>query len=143
MKSEVGEDNIEAGIFLKKKAYALKVSINEEKEKIEKSQEMAETMKEKCIREIIKLKGVGKSFMKDCSFETYRDTMFKDKIDRVVVHLMKSIDLQMFNVMQERLRLTPLSESRFLLPPHGVESFAFGHFAIGKGRRETVLEEPE
>jgi hypothetical protein len=76
-------------------------------------------------------------------YRTYKDTLFNGTVVRTKVHMLRSIRLQLYNIMQERLAFSPVCCSRFLLLPNGVQSLPFGHYSIPEGEVETVLEDNE
>jgi len=120
LKSETNEHEILEGIVLRKKQYALKLQNRPDK---------------------IKNRGQVKSFSSDITFESYKDTLFNGKILKTKLTMLRSIRMQLYNILMERLTLTPICTSRFLLPPLGVETLPFGHYKINSGIYDTVLED--
>jgi hypothetical protein len=114
---------IEEIAVLKKKAYAIKLR--------------------DCEKDIMKMKGLPHSHLRNCDIETYKDTIFKQNVKTVNLTMMKSLKLQLFHITMHRLAFSPICESRFLLSPYGVSSLPFGHNSIVNGERMTVMEESE
>jgi hypothetical protein len=114
---------IEELCVMRKKAYAIKLRDQD--------------------KDIMKMKGCPSSYLKDCSIETYKETLFNSKMKPINICMMRSLKLQLFNITMKRMTFSPISSDRFLLPPNGVESKAFGHYTIIDGEHASVFEEGE
>jgi hypothetical protein len=123
--SEVGTDYISEYVGLKKKTYALKL------ESLEGN-----------ISEKLRSKGVPRAYQKQSNFHHYKETLFNKTSQRIPVYGLRSFNLQIYQVLVNRLALSPVSDSRFLIPPFGVESLPYGHYSLRDRVRESVAELP-
>lgn len=120
LKSETNEILILEAVFLKKKCYSFLLDCLEY---IEKN----------------KLKGLPACFLLDYCFQTYKDTLFKGSVTKIKIHMMRSLKLVMYNIIQNRLAFNPICDSRFLCDR--VTTLAFGNKRIVDGVFESVLED--
>jgi len=120
LKSETNEHEIIEAVVLRKKQYALKLQNKPDK---------------------VKNRGQIRSFSSEITCESYKKTLFRGDITRTSITMLRSIRMQLYNIIMERLTLTPICTSRFLLPPYGVDTLPFGHYKVLTGTHETVLED--
>lgn len=85
-------------------------------------------------------KCVSKSVVnKELSYELYWDCLFSDEMER---HRMRSIRRENHSLYLNsinKISLSPFDDKRYLLAPHCVKSYSYGHFKIANKCKGQTL----
>lgn len=120
-KSEVGKSQICEIVILKKKSYSILLDDDSEK---------------------LKCKGITKSLVsKFITHQHYKDALLKGKRMKVKMRMLRRLNQMISKICSDKLALTNFSTSRWLKPPLGLTSLAFGNCLLLGGENETVSEE--
>jgi hypothetical protein len=106
LQSETGEFIIQEAVILQKKFYACKIH--------------------GAGKEKLRAKGIPKAFLKNYNFDVYKRSLVNQEKVMIKISCLRSLNLQIYNLTQERMFYNPIFASRYLCND-GVSTLPWGH----------------